>query len=205
MNYRKPLHKMSGALMLFAGLALTASLLVGCGTRKVVYVVASPTPTSTQWVVTVVVTPVPPAKTGTSPPAMATTTALPPTPADTQPAPDTPVPTSAPPTATLTPVPPAATLTPVPPTTAAAPSVMITLGPGKFGNPLWLEVVKGEYQLVSGATLRAGSAVGVAEDWLTFPRGLAIDVAGGEITLKGTTYPAGTRLIVNKQGNLVNR
>jgi hypothetical protein len=68
-----------------------------------------------------------------------------------------------------------------------------------------LEVVKGDYQLTSGATLRAGSAVGVSEDWLTFPRGLGIDVTGGEITLKGTTYPAGTKLIVDKQGNLVNR
>jgi hypothetical protein len=205
MNRRNPLQKMRDAVMLFAGLALMASLLGGCDKGQVVYVVVSATPTPTPWVVTVVVTPVPPAEAGTSPPVMATSTILPPTPAATQPAADTPVPTPVPPTATSTPVPPTAAPTSVPPTAAQAPSVIITLGPGKFGNPLWLEVVKGEYQLVSGATLRAGSAISVQEDWLTFPRGLGIDVTGGEITLRGATYPAGTKLIVNNQGNLVNR
>ena len=95
------------------------------------------------------------------------------------------------------------TVTPVPSTDA--PSVVIRLGPGRYGNPLWLEVIEGNYTLVSGATLRAGSAVGVAEDWLTFPRGLAIDVEGGDIVLQGTTYPQGTKLIVDTQGNLIPR
>jgi len=120
--------------------------------------------------------------------------------------------TPVPPTATFTPVPPTATFTPVPPTLTAtpvpptkAPSVLIRLGPGKYGKPLWLEVVAGQYKLTSGATLLAGSAIGVSEDWMTFPPGLALNVEGGEITLKGTTYPQGTKLLVNAQGNLIRR
>lgn len=107
------------------------------------------------------------------------------------------------PTATYTPIPPTSTVTPIPPT--KAPSVVIRLGPGKYGQPLWLEVVEGDYKLVSGATLRAGSAIDVAEDWLTFPRGLAIDVEGGDIVLMGTTYSQGTKLIVDAQGKLITR
>ena len=95
------------------------------------------------------------------------------------------------------------TVTPDPSTNA--PSVVIRLGPGKYGHPLWLEVIEGSYKLTSGATLKAGSAVGVAEDVMTFPRGLAIEVAGGDIVLKGTTYPLGTKLIVDAQGNLIPR
>jgi hypothetical protein len=106
------------------------------------------------------------------------------------------------PTATYTPIPPTSTVTPVPPT--RAPSVVIRLGPGRYGQPLWLEVVEGDY-MVTGATLWAGSAIDVAEDWLTFPPGLAIDVEGGDIVLKGTTYSQGTRLIVDAQGNLIPR
>jgi hypothetical protein len=90
-------------------------------------------------------------------------------------------------------------------TSTPEPSVVINLGPGKFGQPLWLEVVKGDYRLTSGATLRTGSAIDAHEDWLTFPRGLVIHVKDGEITLKGKTYPAGTTLYVDSQGNLTER
>lgn len=85
------------------------------------------------------------------------------------------------------------------------PSVLVRLGPGKYGKPLWLEVVKGEYKLTSGATFLAGSALGVSKDWMTFPSGLAIDVKGGDITLKGTTYSHGTKLLVNDKGELTPR
>ena len=109
------------------------------------------------------------------------------------------------PEAMPTPVPPTVTLTSIPPTVTSEPSVIINLGPGRFGKPLWLEVVKGDYKVTSGATLRAGSAIDVFEDWLSFPPGLAINVEGGEITLKGTTYPPGTKLLVGNQGNLIER
>jgi len=91
------------------------------------------------------------------------------------------------------------------PTAAPEPSVIISLGPGKFGGALYLQVVKGDYQLSTGATLWEGSAVDVEEDWLTFWEGLAIDVVDGEIELKGTTYNEGTKLIVDNQGQLIER
>ncbi|MGC9334667.1 MAG: hypothetical protein ACP5JJ_10995 [Anaerolineae bacterium] len=86
------------------GLALLASLLLGCGTRQVVYVLASPTPTLTPLLVTVVVTAVPPTDTAVPLPPTATPTPLPPTPTNTQPATDTPTPLPSP-TDTLTPTP----------------------------------------------------------------------------------------------------
>jgi len=98
-----------------------------------------------------------------------------------------------------------ATPTSPPPTNTPEPSVVINLGPGRFGKSLWLEVVKGSYQITSGATFKAGSAIDVDEDWMTFPRGLVIHVKDGEITLKGKTYPAGTTLYVDSQGNLTER
>jgi hypothetical protein len=109
--------------------------------------------------------------------------------------------TPVPPTATS--IPPTSTITPIPPT--KAPSVIIRLGPGKFGKPLWLEVIEGDYKLVNGATLLTGSAIDVAEDWMTFPSRLGIDVEGGDIVLKGTNYSQGTKLIVDTQGNLIPR
>lgn len=90
-------------------------------------------------------------------------------------------------------------------TSTTEPSVIINLGPGRFGKSLYLEVLKGDYQLTTGATLKTGSAVDANEDWLTFPRGLVINVKDGEITLKGKTYPAGTTLYVNSQGNLTEK
>ena len=108
-------------------------------------------------------------------------------------------------TNTPTPAPATNTPTPVPPTKAPTYSHIISLGPGRFGKPMWLEVIKGEYKLVSGATLLPGSAIDVYEDWLTFPAGLAINVVEVEITLKGTTYPPGTELVVNNQGALEQR
>jgi hypothetical protein len=107
--------------------------------------------------------------------------------------------------ATPTPKSPTATPTLIPSTATPEPSVIINLGPGRFGKPLWLEVVKGDYKITSGATLRTGSAIDVFEDWLIFPPGLAINVEYGEIVLKGTTYPEGTKLIVNSQGSLMER
>jgi len=88
---------------------------------------------------------------------------------------------------------------------ANAAAVLVRLGPGKFGHPLWLDVVTGNYKLTSGTTLLPGSSVGVSEDDLTFPPGLAVDVQGGTITLQGKSYPAGTKLLVNAQGKLVPR
>ncbi len=119
--------------------------------------------------------------------------------------PATNTPTSVPATNTATSPPATNTPTPVPPTKAPTYSHIISLGPGRFGKPLWLEVIKGDYKLVSGATLRPGSAIDVYEDWLTFPAGLAINVVEAEITLKGTTYPPGTELVVNSQGGLEQR
>jgi hypothetical protein len=161
-------------------LFLALLLISGCGFITIELVPTSTSisqPTST-------FTPVPPTSTFT--PALPTSTS-----------------TLVPPTATFTSVPPTPTDTTVPPT--EAPSVLIRLGPGKFGSNLWLEVISGQYQLVSGTTLLAGSAIGVDESWMTFPTGLAIDIEGGDITLKGTTYPSGTKLIVDTQGNLIPR
>jgi hypothetical protein len=92
-----------------------------------------------------------------------------------------------------------------PPANTPEPDVVINLGPGRFGKPLYLEVIKGDYQLTTGATLFTGSAIDANEDWLTFPWGLVINVKDGEITLKGKTYPAGTTLYVDGQGNLTER
>jgi len=118
----------------------------------------------------------------------------------------TPMPTATPtPMNTPTPILPTNTPTPVLPTNTPTFSHIISLGPGRFGGPLWLEVIKGDYRLVSGATLRPGSAIDVYEDWLTFPAGLAINVEEAEVTLKGTTYPPGTQLVVNNQGDLEQR
>lgn len=111
--------------------------------------------------------------------------------------------TPVPPTVTFTSIPPTHTVTQVPPT--KAPSLFIRLGPGKYKEPIWLEVIEGGYKLISGTTLRPGSAIGVYEEWMTFPPGLTIDVEGGKITLKGTTYPQGTKLLVDSQGNLIQR
>lgn len=86
------------------GLLMLASLLLGCGTRQVVYVLASPTPALTPLAVTVVVTAVPPTETAVPLSPTATPTPLPPTPTHTPPATDTPTPLPSP-TDTLTPTP----------------------------------------------------------------------------------------------------
>lgn len=101
MGRGKSLLQMTRGPILFAGLALISSLLFACGTRQVVYVLASPTPIATPWVVTVVVTPGPPgepvapqASEGASAPqpSVATVTPAPPTPTATSAPPDTPTP-----------------------------------------------------------------------------------------------------------------
>jgi len=71
------------------------------------------------------------------------------------------------------------------------------------GKPLRLQVIKGEYKLVSGAELWAGSDLDVSEDWLTFPEGLAIDIGEDGIKLKGEVYSQGTRLRVDASGQLI--
>ena len=103
MSYRKLLQKMIGALMPLAGLALMASLLAGCGTQQVVYVVASPTPTPL--VITVVATPIPPTGTAVPLPPTATPTPIPPTPTPTstpEPVSPTTAPAAIPPTTAIT-------------------------------------------------------------------------------------------------------
>ena len=83
------------------------------------------------------------------------------------------------------------------------PTVTIKLGPGKYTEPIWLEVIQGEYQLTSGDTLLEGSAIGVYTEALTFPTGLVIEIADDGLVLMGVTYDGGTRLIADESGNLV--
>lgn len=128
-----------------------------------------------------------------------------------------PAPAPVPPTATRTPVPPTATPTPVPPTSTpapipatptsvpTAPSMWIALAaevPEWAAGKIELEVLAGGYRLTTGATARAGSLIYVIEDFMTFPKGLMIDVGEGGVTLGGITYPEGTRLIVDEGGTL---
>jgi hypothetical protein len=98
---------------------------------------------------------------------------------------------------------PTATITPIPPT--PEPSILIQLGPGKFGKAMWVDVLRGDFVMASGATALTGSSLGVNENWMTFPPGMAIDVVGTTVTLKGTAYPDGSKLIVDQAGNLVPR
>lgn len=123
-------------------------------------------------------------------------------------------PTSIPPTdthppPTQTPIPATTTNTKIPPTFTVTPTenpaVIIQLEPGKFGHPLWLVVIAGNYQLVSGTTLRAGSSIGIAEEGLNFTPGLGINIEGGDIVLRGKPYSQGTKLIVNSEGYLIQR
>ena len=95
--------------------------------------------------------------------------------------------------------------TPIPATAqpVAQPTTTIKLGPGKYTEPIWLEVIRGEYQLTSGDTLLEGSAVGVYTESLTFPTGLTIEIADEGLVLMGITYDGGTILIVDEAGNLV--
>jgi len=113
------------------------------------------------------------------------------------------------PTVTNTPLPATDTATPIPPTATLAlptatpePAIIIVLSQGTHGTPLNLQVKKGDYKIVSGATLREGSNIGVAEDWLTFPSGLVIEIGTGGATLQGTTYEEGDILVVNEAGGI---
>lgn len=94
-----------------------------------------------------------------------------------------------------------ATATSIPAT--EEPAIVIRLGPGKFAEPIWLEVISGDYKLTSGDTLLAGSAIGVYTEALTFPTGLVIEIGDGGLVLMGVSYDAGTRLVVDEAGNLV--
>jgi hypothetical protein len=98
-------------------------------------------------------------------------------------------------------VPPTLAPTEIPPT--QVPVTAIRIGPGKFGKPIWLEVMEGEYKLTSGDTLLPGSAIGVTDDMLTFEPELSIEVADGGAILKGIDYAAGTLLVVDASGNII--
>ena len=108
-------------------------------------------------------------------------------------------PTPVPPT--NTPILPTSTITPIPPT--AESTIVIRLSAGTSGYPMMLEVLKGEYKEVGGVTLTTGSYVPESEDGLTFPAGLAIEIGKGGVTLKGTKYLEGTKLIVDADGTLI--
>jgi len=97
----------------------------------------------------------------------------------------------------------------VPPTTTstpteapAKPTVVIRVSGPRFGKPLFVEVLKGDYQLSSHDIAREGSAMGLSVKDLTFPAGLEIDVQQ-KVTLRGKTYSKGTRLMVDSRGDLV--
>jgi hypothetical protein len=87
------------------------------------------------------------------------------------------------------------------------PDTLIQLGQCTKGvpTPVCLTVTKGNYQLVSGATLTTGSYIDIMESEMTFRPGLGIDIGDGPITLKGTIYPSGAKLIVNSHGNFEER
>ncbi|MEJ2102352.1 MAG: hypothetical protein P8X68_20640 [Desulfobacterales bacterium] len=68
-----------------------------------------------------------------------------------------------------------------------------------------LNVIAGNYKLINGTTLKAGSEVFVLEKWMTFQTGLIIDVAKGGVKLRDKFYPDGTELFINKSGNIVQR
>jgi len=114
--------------------------------------------------------------------------------------------TPVPPIATIPPVPPTAAPTPVPPTnTPQTPTMSISLStqvPEWAAGKTELKVLAGAYQLTVGTTARAGSLMYVFEDALTFPVGLMIEVGMGGVTLKGVSYPEGTRLFVYESGIL---
>jgi hypothetical protein len=89
------------------------------------------------------------------------------------------------------------------PPVAPAAGALIRLGPGKFEQPIWLEVLEGEYHLNDGATLLTGSAVGVNTEDLAFVPGLRIEIGESGLVLLGVTYEAGSSLIVDNGGTLV--
>lgn len=106
--------------------------------------------------------------------------------------------TAAAPATTSTPTP-ATTPTPTP-TAAPTPSITLRLGPGKYGNKIWLVVLHGAYKLPSGDIATAGSSFGV--DTLVLHPNMLIEVAKGGVILKGKTYPKGTKLVTDASGHL---
>lgn len=92
--------------------------------------------------------------------------------------------------------------TPTPTVAPAEPTVVISISGPRYGSPLFVEVLKGDYKLSSGTTAREGSTMGLSVKDLTFPTGLEIDVQH-DVTLRGKTYSKGTKLIVDAQGDLV--
>ncbi len=96
---------------------------------------------------------------------------------------------------------PVSTATSIPAT--EEPSIVIRLGPGKYEQPIWLEVLSGRYQLAGGDILLTGSAVGVYTEALTFPTGMQIEIGEGGLVLMGVSYNAGTLLVVDEAGDVV--
>lgn len=109
-------------------------------------------------------------------------------------------------TPTVTSIPPTSTVTPIPPT--AMPAIIIRLSQitnGSNGNPLLLEVIKGNYKITSGTTLTSGSLINTNEKLLTFPSGLVIEIGKGGVSLLGVDCSEGTTYIVNTNGTIVNQ
>jgi formylglycine-generating enzyme required for sulfatase activity len=107
----------------------------------------------------------------------------------------------------------AATPVPVPATAAAVEATPVSemaapgrirLSAGRYGKPLWLEVLAGDFKLVSGDTLLAGSAIGVQEDWYnSIPPGWLVEIGDGDIVVQGAARAPGTRLIADASGRLI--
>ena len=108
--------------------------------------------------------------------------------------------TVAPPTAEAT------TTTTVAPTTTtmADPDNLLLLTANVAGasEPIKVEVLAGEFKLVSGMTARAGSSFAVQESWMELTPGLCMDIGPGGLDLFGERYEAGTRLMVRSSGTL---
>ncbi len=129
---------------------------------------------------------------GDSPEDAAEQAASPATNVTTMPAP----PTTAAPTTT--------TVAPTTTTTMADPDNLILLTANVAGasEPIKVEVLAGEFKLVSGMTAREGSSFAVHETWMELTPGLCMDIGPGGLDLFGERYEAGTRLVVRSSGNL---
>ena len=65
-----------------------------------------------------------------------------------------------------------------------------------------IKVLSGKYKLINNLEAWTGSNMDIRESWMTFPKGLVIEIGAEGATLKGTAYPEGTRLRVNEKGEL---
>ena len=95
------------------------------------------------------------------------------------------------------PVPAAATAVEATPAAETAAPGRIRLSAGRYGKPLWLEVLAGDFKLVSGDTLLAGSAIGVQEDWYNIPPGWLVEIGDGDIVVQGVARAPGTQWVAD--------